>query len=407
VIAPTIDPADLSQAGWGVIFEPGTDPSVREALSPLLALRREQSRDYYRESSYRPGETASRFLARHGVGPGPIIPGKMPYYLLIVGSPNRVPYRFQQQLDVGYAVGRLHFDDAEMYRRYADTATLAERSPAPQSRQIAVFAPKFAGDQHTQLLAQWLLSPLAQTVRDSEWRVDIRTGDAATKATLAQTLGGSEPPAILVAATHTWVAHRIDPSSRGMQGALICADWPGPGANVPLDPSVVFSAADVIGPLNMRGMIAVLWGSFTVGYNDSGGRPEDTVGDRNAVAPLAQHLLGAASGGALAVIGFVDRMLGFSLPGARPTDIHRGVTRTIRALTLGQRVGQASQALDETYASAVVLLNDALERMRTGQQVDALDLSSLWTVTTDLRNVALLGDPAVRLPAAAIGVQQR
>ena len=181
MIAPASDPANLSEVGWGVILEPSADSSVRDALSPLLALRREQSRDYYREATYRPGETASRFLARHGLSPNQIEPAKTPYYLLIVGSPNRVPYRFQQQLDVGYAVGRLHFDDEEMYRRYAETAIAAEISPAPQSRRIAVFAPTFAGDQHTQLLAESLLTPLAQTVRESEWQVQMWTGDGSNE----------------------------------------------------------------------------------------------------------------------------------------------------------------------------------------------------------------------------------
>ena len=132
-----------------------------------------------------------------------------------------------------------------------------------------------------------------------------------------------------------------------MQGALICQDWP-VRAERSARPGVVFSAADASGHLNIRGMMAVLWGSFTAGRNSAGDRAEGPVGDRNAVSHLAQQLLGAAPGGALAVIGFVDRMMGFSFPGGRPTEIHTAVTRTIRALTRGQRVGHASQAFDET-----------------------------------------------------------
>ena len=389
-------------------LEPSADSSVRDALSPLLALRREQSRDYYREATYRPGETASRFLARHGLSPNQIEPARMPYYLLIVGSPNRVPYRFQQQLDVGYAVGRLHFDDPEMYRRYALAAIAAETSPAPQSRRIAVFAPEFAGNQHTALLAQRLAGRLTyEAMRESDWLMTMWRGDGATKTALAEMLGGGEPPAILVAATHSLVAHRDDAPLQALHGALVCQKWAGPGANVPLDPSVVFSAADVTEQVHVPGMIAVLWGSFTAGRNDIVGRPDGPVGDRNAVSSLVQHLLGAAPGGALAVLGFVDRMLGFSFPDANTTQMLKAVTLTIRALMHGQRVGHAAHGFDETYAAAVALLNDALERMRNGQPVDTVDLSSLWTVTTDLRNLVLLGDPAVRLPAATIGTQQR
>jgi hypothetical protein len=407
MIAPEIDPAHLSEVGWGVVFEAGGDPSIREALAPLLALRREQSGDHFREVTYRTGETAARLLARHGLGPNQTDPAKMPYYLLIVGSPNRVPYRFQQQLDVGYAVGRLHFDEAAMYGRYAEAVIAAETKPAAQSRQITVFAPRFADDQHARLLADWLVEPLAsEMLRESEWRTRIASHDDATKAALTHILAATEPPAILVTATHSVVAHRDDPSV--LDGALVCYGWPGPAASVPLDPGVVFSAADVPAHLEVRGMIALLLGSFTAGRNDAGGHPEDPVGDRNAVSRLAQRLLGAGPGGALAVIGLVDRLLGFSFPGASATGLHRqAVIGTVRALTRGQRVGHASQAFDETYASAVTLLNETLELMRNGLQVDTLELSSLWTVTADLRNVVLLGDPAVRLPGAAIGTQPR
>jgi NAD(P)-dependent dehydrogenase (short-subunit alcohol dehydrogenase family) len=178
-------------------------------------------------------------------------------------------------------------------------------------------------------------------------------------------------------------------------------------AAVPLDPGVVFSAADVPNHLDLRGMIAVLLGSFTAGRNDAGGHPEDPAGDRNAVSRLAQRLLGARPGGAVSVVGLVDRLMGFSFPGATATGLHRqAVIGTIRALTRGQRVGHASQAFDETYASAVALLNDNWERIQNGQKND-LNLNSLETVTAALRNVVLLGDPAVRLPAASIGTQPR
>jgi hypothetical protein len=186
MIPPESDPCHLSDVGWGVVFEAGADPSIREALAPLLELRREQSGDHFREVTCRPGETAARLLARHGLGPNQTDPAKMPYYLLIVGPPNRVPYRFQQQLDVGYAVGRLHFDDLEMYGRYAETVVAAETRPAPRSRLITVFAPRFADDQHARLLADWLVEPLAtETLREAEWQTRIASHDDATKAALA------------------------------------------------------------------------------------------------------------------------------------------------------------------------------------------------------------------------------
>src|SRR5947209_3057620 len=66
------DPKDLARAGWGVIFPAGanamTIAAIREALAELLALRRSQAGDLYREyaggDGYRRGETKSQFLER-------------------------------------------------------------------------------------------------------------------------------------------------------------------------------------------------------------------------------------------------------------------------------------------------------------------------------------------------------
>jgi len=39
-----LDPSNLADAGWGVVFPYGVDPAIRKALAPLLALRERQVR---------------------------------------------------------------------------------------------------------------------------------------------------------------------------------------------------------------------------------------------------------------------------------------------------------------------------------------------------------------------------
>ena len=116
-----VDPLALSQAGWAVVYSTDEDEAVKHALAPLIEHRAAQvgDPDRFKVLQHRPGETFQAWLGRHGPAPGTVDPTLVPYYVLVVGSPERIPFEFQYLLDVEYAVGRLHFDDASRYSQYA------------------------------------------------------------------------------------------------------------------------------------------------------------------------------------------------------------------------------------------------------------------------------------------------
>lgn len=191
-----IDSNDLSRAGWGVVFAPDEPSEVRAALRPLLDRRMEQAGDLYLELELPDGESAATFSRRHGVGPGVVDPAKLPYYLLLVGSPERISFDFQSQLSVQHAVGRLHLDGPSAYSNYARSVLRAEASEA-RARNAVFAAVQNPDDPATQATARRWVKPLVDslTERFPDWTLEYRTDRQTSKAELRRLLNSPENPA--------------------------------------------------------------------------------------------------------------------------------------------------------------------------------------------------------------------
>src|SRR5262249_42239436 len=99
-------PEDVAQAGWAVVFTPTTPADVRGALKPLIELRQKQvPAAVFKELEYCPGESREQWLGKYGSHGANVDPAKVPYYVLLVGGPEQIPFEFQFLLDVDYAVG--------------------------------------------------------------------------------------------------------------------------------------------------------------------------------------------------------------------------------------------------------------------------------------------------------------
>jgi len=399
------DPDDMSSAAWGMVVPRDLDEDVLQALEPLVSLRREQAGDLYKHLIVEPGETKTEFLRRYGMGPSQADPRKVPYYLLIVGSPEQVPFSFQYQLDVSYAVGRLDFSTPSEYASYAGAVINAEGAAAqPVPPRVHLFGVKNPGDTSTALSSSRLVQPLADELRGGpDWQVTDDIGVPATKQRLYDLLVGEDAPAVLFTASHG-VGSSGD-QQREIQGALLCQDWPGPlkragriseeqylaGRDIPLDqrvkPRMIFAFACYSGGTPQ-----------ITDFSDGAAAPRPVLAQQNFVARLPQRLLGSPAGGALAFVGHVDRAWSCSFLWGGIDPQITSFSSTMNALLGGARLGYAMEAMNSRYAELSAELTSSIDEYRKfGKVIDDHELVGLWTANNDARSYILLGDPAVRL----------
>ncbi len=369
---------------------------MREALFPLLMHRRGQaSRNNERlyrewwgtETGLRPGETKLEFLARQGTGPGPVNPKKMPYYLLLVGDPEAIPYQFQYHLGVEYAVGRLHFDAVADYENYARSVVRSETVGVARGRRIAFLNPTHTGDRPTRLLADLLTRPLSEQVATEcpDWAVSTAFGAEVTKAVFRDRLFSLDSPALVFTAGHGLGFPAGDPRQTTRQGALVCAEWPGPpAARGPVRDEHCLSADDIPDDANLVGRVAIQYASFAAGTSRleestrRGNLPPVPIAPQSFVSPLARRLLAHRRGGMLAVLGPAERSWGFSYPWPQTKEIVDVFASVVSRLLEGLPVGAATEVCSAGYASIATLLMNELEDVRFGKVVDDTELAGLW-----------------------------
>ncbi len=405
-----VDPTNIGQSGWGIIMAYNADPAIKEALSELLAHRQKQAGERYKEylgpEGYRTDETKNKWLARHGMGPGPADPDKVPYYLLIVGDPETIPYRFQNQLDVQYAVGRIHFDTLDEYAAYARSVVQAETSGLTLPKQATVFGVRTPDDQATMLSADHMITPLSSKMAaQSGWQVNTLLEAQATKANLAGLINSGKTPALLYTASHGMGFPRDDKRQFPHQGALLCQDWPGPGKwKQPIPPDFYFSADDVSSDARLLGSMAFFFACYGAGtprldeFAQQATKQRTEIAAQSFIARLPRRLLSHPKGGMLAVIGHVERAWGYSFMWDRAGEQLTTFESTLQGVMAGKPIGYALEYFNDRYAEISSDLTVMIEDLNFGGKVDEVALAGMWTANNDARAYVIIGDPAVRLP---------
>ncbi len=415
VSAPGFDDANITQVGWGVIFaaENPETKNVYSALTSLLTHRQEQAKQLYHvymdSEGYRPGEPASEFLARHGAPSSEIDPERMPFFLLLVGDLESIPFQFQRDLSLNHAVGRIHFNTIDEYSTYARGMVDVESSTSWPARQAFFFATEHEADQHTHLTSQYLVRPLFQKLANDfpEWQMKGLFKEQATREALVN-LFSTREPALLFTATHGVGFPSAYPDQRSLQGGLVCQGWPGPdGSKREFSPRYVFSAEDVSPDMDFWGKIVFNLATYSAGTprQDS---LDQLLGDQFVIqasgtsqggaALLPQRMMASKNGSAQAVIGHFGRVWAYAAEGEETTKQADFFETVLRDLLTGIPVGTALHHVKKRYAELAVTLGNELERARGGLTPDPVTLFDLWATYNDMQALGVLGDPAARVP---------
>lgn len=416
--AGVTDASDLTQTGWAVLFASDADPAIKTGLQPLLDLRRSQVNNdklfkiFEQADGVRPRQPAANWAASRGVSlVAPVDPGKgVPFYLLIVGSLERISYEFQAQFDLQWAVGRLYFDNVADYGAYAQKVVQYETNDSlTQKKRVAVWMPRNALDLSTPLLAG-TIAPDFQGQAAGSMRLGSREGfvltdfvgeGEATKQKLQDIFNGKidgGPSAVVFTGSHgaEWPASDL-PVQRDRQGALVTQEWT---HGQPLQPPNYFAGADVPDDAPVQGSMVFLFACF------GGGCPvQDSylLGDDGAALPLTpaplvsrlpQRLL---SLGTLAVIAHIDRAFSYAFQDGVGTPQPQLLRSPLEYLMQGKRVGEATDPLNLQWSSLAAQLGLLLGGFAASPTPPSPALANLFVARDDARNYMVLGDPAVRL----------
>jgi hypothetical protein len=417
------EPNDLTQAGWGILFASDADPAIQAHLQPLIDLRQSQVQDpllfkvFSGSTGVLPGQTAASWAQqRHVSLTSPVDPGKggVPFYLLIVGSPDRISFEFQALLKMQWAVGRLYFDNVEDYALYAQKVVEYEsRTFTPvQSKNTAMWVTRNYGDAATAILCNLISDDFLDADNmlgaGRQFGLNSFMAEKATKAQLIDILRGNVSggaPAVIFTGSHGCEYSAANPDTqRRLQGAFATQEWV-PGT--PASPANQFSADDIPPDAKLQGTMGFLFACF------SGGCPVQSsyyvmqdctpvnITPAPMIASLPQALL---SRGMLALIAHVDMAFPYAFQDTNGTPQTGAVRTPLELLMEGKRAGLAADQLSILWSARAAELAMAQQSQSPAGPAVAPNfyspnpaLGQMTIARDDARNYIVLGDPATQL----------
>jgi hypothetical protein len=406
----TDDLGDPHVVGWTILVnrnDPRQDAYLR-ILRPLALRRGMPDPDQPLLFDGSPYQDWHRWLLDNYTPPDLSDP---PLYVLIVGGPEQVPFRFQSFLDASAAVGRLDFDNLSELETYVAKIMALEDAPEPVvARETLFFAPDGGPEDATHFSRRFMAEPLARLTENEFGFTTMRIMQQdATRARLQEALGGAHPALVYTASHGLGAPYQPPEFQRQFNGAIVCQKEPGKALRERL-----FSAQDI--PANepfLEGAVFFQFACFGMGTpaQSDFARWDPVMVEQNApvdfISALPKKLL-AHPRGPIAYLGHIDTayLHGFDDPDdpdleKRWSPRLKPYMDALQGLLTVQPVGLALQNMNTRYNNANAYLTNIFDSsFGNGFNIrpDLMPrIASTYIFRNDAQNYMVFGDPAVRL----------
>ncbi len=419
------EPPDMTRwederVGWGLILPDNAELSAQEKaravdapgpIQQLLGDRADAAVLRYLAGSRNRFGTLLRYL-KDGRAVQPDIAGsefgvasdRIPYYLLICGSPADIPWDVQYALNARFAVGRLDLDEAGL-ANYVAALRNGWRNSAADQASIVIWATDHGRRDMSQTMRLYLAKPLWDLISvDADVGprsvlIDKDSGGA-TNPRLVEALSRRKP-GLVVTTSHGVTMPVDDPKAMGENLGLLVGD-----------DRVFAQPGEVLSDWIPDGAIWYAHACCSAGSRhetiyDGLVEPESRIGRvlrgiaavGSITAPLPTALLGAEKP-LRAFIGHVEPTFDWTI---RQPATRQALTGGIKAALwsgLYQKescpVGHALHSVYEPIGSLAAQQVSLKEQYGVGADVSAQLLAAQLSAR-DRMSTVILGDPTVRL----------
>jgi hypothetical protein len=405
------DLGDPREVGWTFLVNEN-DPQRDELVEALRPLAKKRGMADPGKPLLFAGEPELEWQDWLDVNYSPLLTENPPYYILVVGDPQQVPFRFQAFLDASAAVGRVAFDSVDDLSTYAEKLVRLEKAADPSAgRDLVFFAPDAGEDDPTFYSRRYLAEPLVARARERHgFDPTFIAAEDATKERLAETLRATNPALVYTASHGIGAPDEPLETQRRVNGEICCQESSSGEAGY-------FTADDV--PLDepfLEGSVFFQFACFGYGTPAESDYmhwlQEPTLNaELDFVAALPKRLL-AHPRGPIGFVGHVDTawLHGFDDPN-NPLIVERFHPRlepfagAVDSLLTVRPLGLALERMNKRYAVGSNLLANLLDQMqRRGLALDD-DLrgriADIFIYRSDAQNYHIYGDPAAtpRIPS--------